>query len=53
MQVDKPLATSVGKVFGPLSAAIHERPGSAGREDLESWAERVLEAASIEDVFGA
>jgi hypothetical protein len=31
----------------------HERLGSAGREELESWAERVLEAASIEDVFGA
>ena len=32
---------------------IEERLGQASREELESWAERVLDAKRLEDVFGS
>ena len=38
--------------FGPLPGWATERLAQAGREELEQWAERVLEAQRLEDVFG-
>ena len=37
--------------FGPLPEAIQMRLRSATTEQLEYWADQVLDAASIEDVF--
>jgi hypothetical protein len=38
--------------FGPLPAAIVERIAAASCADLERWGERVLDAASLDEVFG-
>ena len=37
--------------FGPLPGWATERLAQASREELEQWAERVLEAQRLEDVF--
>jgi hypothetical protein len=37
--------------FGPLPGWASERLAQASREDLEQWAERVLDAQRLEDVF--
>ena len=37
--------------FGPLPDWATERLAQASREELERWAERVLEAQRLEDVF--
>jgi predicted transposase YdaD len=37
--------------FGPLEAAIRAQLRSAALEQLERWAENVLEAATLEEVF--
>ena len=37
--------------FGPLSPAIAERLLGASAVDLEIWAENVLDAATLDDVF--
>ena len=37
--------------FGPLSADASERVQRATTEELDRWAERVLSAASLDDVF--
>ncbi len=39
--------------FGPLPAWFAPRLEHAGREELEQWADRVLEVAHLEEVFGA
>ena len=38
--------------FGPLPAWAEQRLEQASRQELEGWAERVLEAPQLEDVFG-
>lgn len=38
--------------FTKLPPQVEERLAQAGREELESWAERVLDAEQLEDVFG-
>ncbi|KAI5915489.1 hypothetical protein [Thauera sp. 2A1] len=37
--------------FGPLSAAVTDRLVKAAPDQLERWAERVLDAATLDDVF--
>jgi flagellar biosynthesis/type III secretory pathway protein FliH len=37
--------------FGPLSAELRERLDRASSAELEMWAERVLDADSLQDVF--
>jgi predicted transposase YdaD len=37
--------------FGPLTKELQARVGDAGSDALDLWAERVLSASSIEDVF--
>jgi hypothetical protein len=37
--------------FQQLPAWVEERLGQASREELESWAERVLDAESLDEVF--
>ena len=38
--------------FGPLSAAVSDRLHGASATDLEAWAENLLEARTLDDVFG-
>ncbi len=37
--------------FGPLSPAVAERLHGASAPDLEAWAENVLDARAVDDVF--
>jgi len=37
--------------FGPLPVWVDERLAQAGEAELEQWAERVLEYASLEEIF--
>jgi predicted transposase/invertase (TIGR01784 family) len=37
--------------FGPLNAETHHRIETATLEQLEQWAENILDAATLEDVF--
>ncbi len=37
--------------YRPLPAWVEERLGQASREELESWAERLLDAESLDEVF--
>jgi hypothetical protein len=37
--------------FKHIPAWAEERLSAAGREELETWAERILDAGKIEDVF--
>jgi len=47
------LERQLGKRFGPLTEETRARLRKATTEQLETWAERVLEAKTLEDVFGA
>jgi predicted transposase YdaD len=47
------LARQLGRKFGPLSEMIHQRLKSADLAELELWADRLLAANSLEDVFKA
>ena len=38
--------------FGPLSAAVVERLERASTDDLETWADNVLDARTLDGVFG-
>ncbi len=42
----------LAKRFGPVPAAMKKRIVSAGERELQTWALRVLDAASLEDVLG-
>ena len=37
--------------FGPLSATLEVRISQASKEELECWADRILDAACLDDVF--
>ena len=37
--------------FGELPQAVGEQLGGAAEAELESWADRVLDAAKLDDVF--
>lgn len=45
------LARQLGRKFGPLSETIHQRLKSANLAELELWADRVLAASSLDEVF--
>ncbi len=38
--------------FGPLDPSVHERVARASIEQLDRMAERILTAATLEDVLG-
>ena len=38
--------------FGPLPTWVEQRLTPASRQDLDDWADRVLEAQQLEEVFG-
>jgi flagellar biosynthesis/type III secretory pathway protein FliH len=37
--------------FGPMATSIEEKLAAATSEQLEIWADRVLDAATLDDVF--
>lgn len=37
--------------FGPLPDGVEQRVRTAGSEDLDRWADRLLDAATIDEVF--
>ena len=41
------------KRFGPLDETIQQKLKAATLEQLETWTDRILDAARIGDVFGA
>ena len=47
------LLRQLGQRFGTLPQAGVTRVTSAGREELERWGDRILDAASLDDVFAA
>jgi predicted transposase/invertase (TIGR01784 family) len=47
------LARQLGRKFGPLSETIHQRLKDADLAELELWADRLLAAESLEEVFKA
>jgi hypothetical protein len=49
----KILKRLISRHYGPLPGWAEERLAKASVDDLERWADRVLEAASIEEVFGS
>ncbi|MEO5333073.1 MAG: DUF4351 domain-containing protein [Magnetococcus sp. YQC-5] len=48
----KILVRQLMRRFGELPAAIHEKITMANPNTLEMWADLVLDARSLEDVFG-
>jgi hypothetical protein len=49
----KILKRLMSRQYGPLPGWAEERLAKASVDDLEQWADRVLEATSIEEVFGS
>lgn len=49
--VARRLCRLLEKRFGPLPAEIAERVGGAGIVDLDRWFDRVLDAATLDDLF--
>jgi hypothetical protein len=47
------LKRQMSRHYGPLPGWAEERLAKASVDDLELWADRVLDAASIEEVFGS
>ncbi len=45
------LARLLARRFGPLSSALRTRLNQASLEQLECWADRILDAECIEGVF--
>ena len=45
------LLRQLGRRFGELPPEAEERVGRASAPDLESWADRVLDAATLDEVF--
>ena len=45
------LARQLRRRFGPLSADVAERLTNASAAELEAWADRVLDAKTIEDAL--
>ena len=46
------LERQIQRRFGPLPAAVAERLGRASVDDLEAWADNVLDADTLDGVFG-
>ena len=49
----KSLTRLLERRFGPLPAAVKTRVGGANLSQLDAWIDRVLDAKSLESVFGA
>ena len=49
----KILKRQMSRQYGPLPGWAEERLAKASVDDLEQWADRVLDAVSIEEVFGS
>ena len=49
----KLLERLMSRQYGPLPGWVEERLAQATLEDLERWADRVLDAASLDEVFGS
>jgi hypothetical protein len=47
------LLRQLGRRFGALPEAITERVARAGADELDRWADRILDAVSLDDVFAA
>ncbi|MBS0511508.1 MAG: DUF4351 domain-containing protein [Proteobacteria bacterium] len=45
------LVRQLNRRFGPLPAAITDRLARASVEQLDLWAERILDADSLDEVF--
>lgn len=45
------LSRQLSRRFGPLSLEVEQRLQQAGTEELERWAENILEARTLEEVF--
>jgi predicted transposase YdaD len=48
----KMLTRQLTQRFGDLSSGVREKISAAGLDELELWIDRVLDARSLEDVFG-
>ena len=42
----------VQRRFGEVPPSVHKRLQSAAQHQLETWADRVLDADSLDDIFG-
>ena len=49
----KSLTRLLERRFGPLPAAVKTRVGGANLSQLDAWSDRVLDAKSLDSVFGA
>ena len=49
----KSLTRLLERRFGPLPAAVKTRVGGANLSQLDAWIDRVLDAKSLDSVFGA
>lgn len=49
----KLLRRQLSRRFGPLPLWTEQRLEQAGEAELETWADRVLECRSLDEVFGA
>ena len=49
----KSLTRLFERLFGPLPAAVKARVGGANFAKLDAWIDRVLDAKSLDAVFGA
>jgi hypothetical protein len=47
------LLRQLGRRFGSLPEDVVERVQQAGTHELEHWADRILDATSLEDMFAA
>ena len=45
------LARQLMKRFGPISASTHARLSSTTEAQLQTWADRILDAQSLAEVF--
>ncbi len=45
------VARQLTRRFGPLHPAVAERLAAAGADDLDRWAERLLDAPTLDAVF--
>ena len=46
------LAAQIGRRFGAVPDGVRKRIDAASLEQLEAWSDRVLDAATLDDVFG-